>query len=129
MSKHKEELYKFIIVGLGAVATDFVVYFILKQFIDYSIAKGVSFIAGALLAYVLNKNWTFDANLGKVHGLGKFSFLYFTSFSFNVLTNKMVLTFFLEYTLIAFLFATGVSTLINYFGQKFWVFSKKGVSL
>ncbi|ARP39449.1 GtrA family protein [Vibrio syngnathi] len=116
------DLRKFVFVGVGAVAIDTISYLFLSGLIDYSIAKGVSFLLGSIFAYLMNNYWTFE--VGKVTGgnISKFTALYFTSLGLNVSVNGIVNEQFQMYYL-AFILATGTSTIINYLGQKFWVFA------
>lgn len=124
MNKHFSEALRFIAVGVLAVLTDFVFYYLLSNFgINVNIAKLISFILGATIGFVLNKTWTFKSN-GKLNKeIMFFSILYFISLNANVFSNKLILEI-SQNKLLAFLIATGVSTLINYIGQKFIVFRK-----
>ncbi|WP_418513906.1 GtrA family protein [Corallibacter sp.] len=121
MSKLKKELIRFIIAGVCAVATDLIVYYILLTFLTHNISKGISFIAGTIVAYIINKFWTFEKKEKSYSEMMRFALLYGFSLSINILTNKLVLDF-TSIVLIAFLIATGASTIVNFFGQKLWVF-------
>ena len=123
---HKElyEGLKFIVVGIIAVVTDFAFYYLFIRFgITLDISKLLSFILGAIVGFILNKNWTFNSKAKANREIVYFSLLYFLSLNINVISNKIVL----EYTqlkLLSFLVATALSTIINYIGQKFIVFRK-----
>ena len=59
------QIIRFLIVGVTTVLIDYIFYFFL-YFIGFStsISKGISFIIGAIFAYVANKYFTFNqANL------------------------------------------------------------------
>jgi len=121
MSKIKKELKRFLLAGLSAVATDLATYFILLNFIPHDIAKAISFLLGTILAFIINKYWTFEKYQKSYKEMMKFGILYSLTLGANVMTNNIVL----EYTslvFLAFLVATGVSTVVNFIGQKWWVF-------
>ena len=121
MSKIKKELKRFLLAGLSAVATDLATYYILLNFIPHDIAKAISFLLGTILAFIINKYWTFEKYQKSYKEMMKFGILYSLTLGANVMTNNIVL----EYTslvFLAFLVATGVSTLLNFIGQKWWVF-------
>ena len=121
MSKIKKELKRFLVAGLSAVGTDLVMYYILLNFMPHDISKAVSFLLGTVVAFVINKYWTFEKHEKSYKEMLKFGILYSLTLGTNVMTNKMIL----EYTslvFLAFLVATGVSTVLNFIGQKCWVF-------
>ena len=119
-----KEILKFLVGGGSAVITDALVYALLKQSMDVSAAKAVSYIAGAAVGFVINKFWTFGSSKFKVSEILKYIVLYGVSAIANTLVNKMALNIFGS-TVFAFLCATGTSTIINFLGQKFVVFKKK----
>jgi len=121
MSKIKKELKRFLLAGLSAVVTDLATYYILLNFIPHDIAKAISFLLGTILAFIINKYWTFEKYQKSYKEMMKFGILYSLTLGANVMTNNIVL----EYTslvFLAFLVATGVSTVLNFIGQKWWVF-------
>lgn len=124
------ELKRFLVTGGSAVACDTCVYTILFSFIPPSIAKAISFISGTVLAFFLNKFWTFKRPKRSHAEVVKFIVLYASTLGANVLVNRLVLDhaqaiipmlqpYRAEF---AFLSATGTSTVLNFLGQKFWVF-------
>lgn len=121
MSAIKKEFFRFFVAGVSAVATDLISYYILLNFLNHNLSKGISFLLGTIVAYIINKFWTFEKKEKSYSEMLRFVILYGTTLSLNVLTNKWVL----EYSniiILAFLVATGVSTILNFLGQKFWVF-------
>ena len=122
----KQQLFRFFFSGCSAVATDFTVYFLLLDHIGHSPAKLISFISGTLVAYILNKFWTFEAKQRSYIEVIKFCCLYCTTMGANVGTNKLVLLLFPKWILLAFLAATGVSTVLNFIGMRYWVFRYEG---
>ena len=121
MNKIKREIKRFLIAGFSAVGTDLFSYYILLNFLSYNIAKAISFVLGTIVAFILNKYWTFEKKEKSYSEIIKFSSLYTTTLGANILTNIMVLNIY-HMTFLAFLIATGVSALLNFIGQKWWVF-------
>jgi putative flippase GtrA len=127
------ELKRFLVSGGSAVACDTTVYFLLLPLLPPSIAKAVSFIAGTVVAYILNKFWTFKKPKRSHVEVVKFVCLYLSTLGANVAVNRLTLDYaptivpiLKPYeTQFAFLAATGTSTVLNYLGQKFWVFKTK----
>ena len=139
MGQTKKEISRFIVSGICAVATDMLFYYILSNFMDVSIAKGTSFLIGTITAYLMNKYYTFEQKEKSLTEVFKFFGLYVISLCANISINKLcliILPLVFKYIsildnyqavkLFAFLCATGTSTIINFLGQKFWVFRKKG---
>ncbi len=121
MSKIKKELQRFLVAGLSAVGTDLVTYYILLNFLSHDVAKAISFLLGTIVAFVINKYWTFEKHEKSYKEMLQFGMLYSTTLGANVLTNKIVLNK-TEIVFLAFIIATGVSTVLNFIGQKWWVF-------
>lgn len=119
------EFIRFLVGGGSAVIVDFIIYFILKNYINYNIAKAVSFIVGASVGFIINKFWTFNGSDKLYKEIIKYIFLYIFSLIINTYVNKSILDI-TNINIIAFLTATGTSTIINFIGQKFIVFYKKG---
>jgi putative flippase GtrA len=123
VNKLKKELRRFLIAGLTAVGTDFITYYIILNFLhrDIDIAKTLSFILGTVVAFVVNKYWTFERYEKSYKQIFQFTILYSTTLFVNVMANRLILDF-AELFFLAFLIATGASTILNFAGQKWWVF-------
>lgn len=118
-----KEILKFLIGGGSAVLIDAAVYAFFKQKIDLSLAKVISYVSGAVAGFVINKLWTFGSKRFLVSEVLKYVFLYTFSAAINALMNRIVL-YLTDNTVFAFLCATGMSTVINFLGQKFMVFRR-----
>ncbi len=118
----KREIGAFLIFGCTAVAVDFITYTLLIPSLAHSPAKALSFLAGTIVSYTGNKVWTFKSTSKVHHDLIPFYTLYLFSLAVNVAINKAVLMINPSWILLAFLAATGTSTVINFVGQKWWVF-------
>ena len=120
----QKELARFIVGGSSAVATDFVTYKLMVYLgSDISVAKLLSFVLGSLVGFVINKYWTFESDGRIKKGLTKYALLYSVTAGLNVSVNNVSLGAGMP-TWLAFLFATGASTIANFLGQKFFVFRK-----
>lgn len=116
------QLPRFIVTGLMAVATDYISYLLLASFIAVDFAKGSSFILGSVVAFVLNKLWTFESEKKASTALLPFIILYSSTFCVNVGLNHFTLLYVSDIKTLAFLVATAASTILNFLGMKFWVF-------
>ena len=121
MNQIKKELKRFLVAGISAVGTDLVTYYILLNYLDTDISKGISFLLGTIVAFIINKYWTFEKKEKSYQEIMQFVILYTATLGANIVTNKFILDIY-NITLLAFLIATGVSTVMNFIGQKWWVF-------
>ena len=115
---------KFGMVGLLNTGVDFAVFTLLTYWgWAYPLAQAVSFTSGVLNSYVLNRSWTFPGSGGSTRR----SLLRF------VILNGLVLL--LTWGVIALLHqgagrpllfsklcANGIAVLVNYTGNRIWVF-------
>ena len=122
MNQIKGELNKFLYAGLAAVGTDLLAYYLLLNLLSYEVSKGISFIIGSVVAFIINKYWTFRKPEKSYVEMIRFGILYSTTLGLNILTNKIVLDN-TNIVLVSFLVATAISTILNFVGQKWWVFS------
>ncbi len=119
------ELLRFLVGGGSAVAVDFLSYRLLLLLgLAVNPAKAVSYVLGAAVGFLINKLWTFESKRFEPLEIVRYIALYAVSAAANTLVNHLVLGW-LGYGLLAFLAATGVSTVMNFLGQKFFVFRKK----
>lgn len=122
----RRELPIFLVVGVLAVLTDFVVYCsVAWTDFDIHVAKAVGFISGTVFAYFANRIWTFsDARPVRSSAL-RFLLLYTLTLLANVQVNALALVLLSGWSgamQIAFLAATGTSATLNFIGMKFFVF-------
>jgi putative flippase GtrA len=121
MGNLKKEVKRFLVAGFSAVGTDMITYYLMLNLLYHDIAKACSFLLGTIVAFVINKYWTFEKHKKSYKEILRFGVLYSTTLGANVLTNRFVLDI-SEIVFLAFLIATGVSTALNFIGQKWWVF-------
>lgn len=120
--KSQQELIRFLFTGILAVATDFASYFLLVEHYPTDVAKAVSFVLGSVIAFILNKIWTFESDAAITPALIQFALLYAMTFFANVAVNHVILVWLVDVRIVGFLCATATSTVLNFIGMKFWVF-------
>lgn len=120
----KRQVPRYLLAGGSAFSTDSALYFLfIGQGITYAPAKGASFLLGTIVAYLLNKYFTWEKKTKSAVETVQFFMLYGTTLFLNVSVNSIVLKMLSEKaTIIAFICATATSTVINFIGQKWWVF-------
>ncbi|NDC82716.1 GtrA family protein [bacterium] len=125
-SKSRHELgvqgIKFFIVGITSVSIDLVTYNSALPFIGLSLSKGVGFLSGTICSYILNRAWTFKKRKRLRFQFVKYSMLYTTSLGLNIGLNRLSLHATNHQILLSFLIATGVTTIYNFWGLRYWVF-------
>jgi putative flippase GtrA len=131
-----KQLTKFIISGIIAVGVDFVVYFVLSQYMGANESKALSFCSGMLVTYNLNKYWTWrqtDKNNKRlIINVSANSFLlnsipnYLFRFSIESEVKEVLKSYALGLDkFLAFFFATALSATSTFLGQKYWLFKQK----
>lgn len=125
----RTQLARFIVIGVLTVLIDFSTYRTLFAVIGiYSIAKAFGFICGTVFSYFANRAYTFS---GIQHAKGswlRFAALYLSTLVANVGINAAVLAILHTYDhrlIVAFLCATGTSSILNFVGMKFFVFREQ----
>ena len=120
----EKDILKFLVGGGTAVIIDFLVYKILMIVgIERTIAKTISFICGSIVGFIINKYWTFKSPKFQIKEILKYTILYIITAFINSQVNKYTLLLFGS-EFFAFLCATGVSTILNFLGQKFLIFTR-----
>ncbi|KVD19228.1 hypothetical protein WI81_06905 [Burkholderia ubonensis] len=122
----KREALIFLIVGTLTVGIDFLSYtLLLRVGVPYAFAKATGFVVGTVFAYLANRRWTFGHRQHAPGSVLRFATLYMLTLVANVLVNHFVLLIAVERSWavrLAFLAATGVSTVLNFLGMRFFVF-------
>ena len=101
-------------------------------------SKTLSFLCGLSVTYQLNKRWTWRRRDRSNRRLVKFLMLYGVSLILNVSMNSLFLAVLHRNDvfaavphkyLVAFVGATGICSVFNFIGQKFWIFKEEPVGL
>ena len=122
------------IVGLLSVGTDLAVYAgLLTAGLSTPAAKGLGYLAGMAVGFVLNKTWTFGSRAPAGGEAVTYILLYAVTFAVNIAVNSGVLTMtggLLTGSLhaaTAFFVTTGLTTVLNFLGMRFITF-RKGIA-
>ena len=123
-----KEFNRYIAVGISTVLIDICIYSILLKIgFILSYAKSLSFIAGTLYSYFINKKWTFKS-IGSKKKFFLYISVYLISMKINTLTNSLIINIFVIRNifsiLIAFIISTLASATFNYFLLKKFIFKK-----
>ena len=124
INKSLRQLSFYSFFGILSLSIDFILYILLSEILllSSSISKVLSFIAASLNSFILNKTFTFKVRKFYIKQPIRFFILYSISLFFNSLVHDLFKQSFDG--LIPFGIATFVSVIINFFGQKLWVFRK-----
>jgi putative flippase GtrA len=124
----RKQLARFLVVGGTSVAVDFAFYALLTRFSWHAdLAKAVSYLAGVIVGFCGNKWWTFESRRRSATEPISYLALYAVTLAVNIACNRGALAVLSESAnLWAFLFATGITTVLNFLGMKFVTF-RRGV--
>ncbi len=121
-NKLENQILIFIVIGGLATTIDFIVYSYLLNFFSINISKLISMLNSSLFSYFMNKIFTF--NKGKNYN-SKYLIKFYIIFLLNLLTNIFVNYYVYKWTsikILAFILATLFGMIVNFIGQKFYVF-------
>jgi polyisoprenyl-phosphate glycosyltransferase len=125
--EHAATIPRFVLVGGTSVVIDAVVYALVGTLVpSVVLAKTAGYLAGAAFGYVANWRFTFGTRRSRYSEV-LFVLLYAASLGLNILVNSVVLALLHggpAAAIIAFLCATGVSTIWNYIGLSTFVFAR-----
>lgn len=128
----KHQLFFYFVCGAISTSFDFMIYTTLyKHGVQLDFAKGASFLVATFISYFLNKHITFKTRHKSFLELLNFIGVHIISMFVDVSANRIfvsVLGLFIighKKIVCAFILATACSVIVNFAGQKFWVFRKK----
>jgi len=117
------QIIKFTIAGILVVGTDVGIYTLLINFLPFWLAKGISFTCGGLLAYLVNKYWTFKQEKKSPAEIVRFIIANLAALGLNVATNELILRANEEAVFVALAAATAVTAVFAFVVFKYWVFT------
>lgn len=132
-------IIKFIIVGIVNTIVGWVAMFLslwlltkigVNHTISYWIPSGVNIIVGSIVSYILNKHFTFQSNTTGKEDIGKFIIniliCYVVAYGVAQPLAKQIFKHagVMLLKIISLLSGSILFTIINYFGQRFWVFKE-----
>jgi len=130
MSKNKNfsAFIKFGIVGISGTIIDFLTFFLLTRFANFSIffAASVGFSLAVVNNYFWNRVWTFDQQKSKNVRKEFFKFLIISIFGLFLTQIFLSIFIFLGVLdLVAKILTSGVVAIWNFLGNNFWTFREK----
>lgn len=127
--EHRVQLFKFVCIGLITFGNNFLFFQVFyKQFHwDYRIAVSLAFVLTVILHFSLHRIITFNATGRQImHHAGK----YILMLGLNYVITMIIAWFVVEILRISpsliVVGATAVTTVINFFLMKYFVFKAKG---
>ena len=114
-------------IGIISLLIDIIVYVLLSDFflISKSLSKIISFILASINSFLGNKIFTFKLKSYNFREPMKFILLYSVSLIANSSTHDFFLNVFDGF--LPFIISSIVSIIINFGGQKLWVFKNKNI--
>ncbi len=120
---------RFLVVGLLSVLCDAATYaLLLKAGLYPAVAKGISYVTGMVFGFFGNKFWTFQSPQKSVAEPVVYLVVYAITLGVNVAINSFLIDQLSEglgpslARGVAFLFATGVTTILNFLGMRLLAF-------
>lgn len=140
-SKGLIQFVKFGLVGVLNTAVDWIVYFLLVNFVflevsQKPVAKLISFVVAVVNSYTWNTIWTFreeykktiggKAGVTKKRGLVFIRFLVVSliGWGVNYIAFKFTISKITRPDVIALIVASGAAVIWNFFANKFWTYKK-----
>jgi putative flippase GtrA len=121
----KTQVVRFLITGGFAAVVDFGLYVVgLSVGLNVNVAKSLSFIAGTVTAYLINRRWTFQAPPSTARFVAV-CVLYGLTYAVQVGINYL---FYMQFehqpwrVPVAFVIAQGTATVINFAVQRAVIF-------
>jgi putative flippase GtrA len=135
------QFIKFAVVGVSNTAVDWIVYYLLINFVllevsQKPIAKLVSFIVAVINSYIWNTIWTFRQEYQKtVSGKGnvvkkrgmifmRFVVVSLIGWGVNYIAFRLTISKIPTPDIIALIVASGAAVIWNFFANKFWTYKK-----
>ena len=119
------DIVRFVIVGGCSTLLDFFCYMYLQTHCSIVLAKLVAMLLASVFSYIVNKIFTFQfTDNANVQQIVKFYLVFIINITVNVFVNWWLFCT-TGYKLLAYVCATLAGMIVNYSGQKYFVFNNK----
>lgn len=126
----RNQMLKFIVTGFCGLFSDVAVYRLLVQLgIHVTPAKALGCVTGTVVVFFINRAWTFSTTQRSMAQIFRFALLYGSTIVLNTTLNTLALRVVPNPWQVAFVFATAITTMINFVGLKFVVFKPRVASV
>ena len=126
----RTQILRFVLTGGFSALVDYGLLELLSTVLGLPVglSKALSFIAGTITAYLINRRWTFGAQPSRSRFV-KVMVLYGLTFAVQVGLNHLCLRIldYQDWALpVEFVVAQGTATVINFVVQRVWIFRRAG---
>ncbi len=119
-----KQFMRFCFVGIESAVLTFLVFIILFNFllVNYIFAFAGGFIAGTFFGFIFNKIWSFKSKRESKKEVGLYFLIYTISLIVGIFFIKFLVNSFELNPIIANIPVLALTTIINFFGTKIFVF-------
>jgi putative flippase GtrA len=119
---------RFVFVGVLNTIVGYVAFFILSYFFYYLLALVIAHFIGVTHSYLWNKYWTFRTQKNQLAEFIRFNMVYLVVLIANILILGFLVDTLKYNPRIGQIIVLPITTMISYFGHKYWSFSTKKTS-
>jgi len=121
------QFIRFCLIGLECTVLYYLVFILLYNYLSfhYLTAAVISFLSGILFGFVFNKIFTFNSKEKNTVAFPTYFLVYLFSMVFTLISLKFLVDSLNLNPLISFALLIPITTLINFFGTKIFVFKNK----
>ncbi len=118
------QFVKFTLVGIYCTSIAYGVFLILYLQIGtpFVVAAGIGAVVGFVNNYLLNKLWTFRVRRSEPLMVAKFALVNGLTLGLNIGSFHLCTEYLPISSEVGEIYAIGISTLVNFFGNKLWTF-------
>jgi putative flippase GtrA len=122
----KGQSIRFLLVGILNTVVGYSVYYICLVLLDFNYVGSltIAHIIGVVHSYIWNNKWTFKVTSIDIKSIYRFCSVYLISFLVNLIILSLLVQLGGVNKLISQAVALFITTLISYFGHKYWSFNK-----
>lgn len=123
--QERVRIARYFVSGVSAVATDAVLYFGLTRLLDvyFLAANIISLLAGGVVAFLMNKYWSFGAHTNTIRQSHRFATLFVANYFFQQGALYVLHGMWGVHDGVAKLFLIAISTCWNFLLYRYWVYA------